>query len=165
MATSKKKTSEKPARKPGRNGTILPDPPNPFTSENQPSPEAKRAGWLKKKRGPELAKAILDLAFKGQKNQKLKKAAATYFGLPETEITNEMMLLFKQAEKAIQYADTQAFNAFMDRAYGKPKEKLEHSGPDDKPIEIESKDELDFSKMPLKLRLELIAHLRKNETK
>lgn len=93
-----------------------------------PSPEQKKAGWAKKKRGQELAKAVLELAFKGMKDSQLKKAAAEYFNVPEEEITVETMLLFRQAEKAIQKADTYAFNSVMDRAHGKPKEKVEHTG-------------------------------------
>lgn len=158
------KTSKKPARRPSpASGYVLPDTPTPFSKEYQPTPEAKRLGWLKKKRGPELAKAILDLAFHGMRDSELKKQAAQYYGIDQADVTVEMMLLFRQAEKAIQKADTQAFNAIMDRAFGKPKEKFEHSGPNDKPIEIETKDEIDYSKIPLKLRIELLAHLRKNE--
>lgn len=161
-----KKTPKKPQKVAGGRGKMNGNETGiPFGEQPQPTAEAKRLGWLKKKRGPELAKAILDLAFKGDKNPKLKKDAARYFGLPEDEINNEMMLLFKQAQKAIESSDTQAFNAVMDRAYGKPKEKLEHSGPNDQPIEIETKDEIDYSKMPLKLRLQLIDHIRSNDTK
>lgn len=94
----------------------------PFGILKQPTPEQKKAGWAKKKRGQELAKAILDMAFKGQDNSQLKKQAAAYFGVKEKNITVEMMLLFRQAEKAIQKADTNAFNAVMDRTFGKPKQ-------------------------------------------
>ena len=97
-----------------------------FSKDNQPSGEAKSAGKIKKKKGMELAKAVLELSFKGMKNSALKKAAAEYYGIDESEITVEMMLLFRQAEKAIQKADTFAFNAVMDRAHGKPKQELNH---------------------------------------
>lgn len=121
----KLRTTEKPPKKPGKGGVIPPDPKKPFSKENQPSAEAKKAGWAKKKRAQELAKAVLELSFKGMKDSKLKQQAAEYFGIPQKELTVEMMLLFRQAEKAIQKADTQAFNAIMDRAFGKPKEKVE----------------------------------------
>lgn len=121
MAT-KTKTSVKPAKRPGKGGTVLPDTPKPFTKENQPPPEAKKEGWAKKKRGQELAKAVLELAFKGMGNSELKNKAAEYFGVTPDQITVEMMMLFRQAELAIQKADTQAFNAVMDRAFGKPKQ-------------------------------------------
>ena len=121
----KQKTTDKPPKRPGKGGVIPPDPPKPFSTKNQPSSEAKKAGWAKKKRAMELAKAVLDLQFKGMKNGELKKMAAEYFGVQSKDITVEMMLLFRQAEKAIQKADTHAFNAIMDRAFGKPKEKVE----------------------------------------
>lgn len=122
---NKPTTSVKPANKPGRGGVVLPPAPKPFTKKNQPTSEQKKAGWAKKKRAQDLAKAVLDLSFKGMKDSLLKKQAAEYFGVPEKELTVEMMLLFRQAEKAIQKADTPAFNAIMDRAFGKPKEKVE----------------------------------------
>lgn len=99
-----------------------------FNSERQPTPEAKSLGWKKKRQGRELAKAVLELAFKGMKNSELKKAAAEYFSIAEHEITVEMMLLFRQAEKAIQKADTAAFRAVMERAHGLPKQDIELSG-------------------------------------
>ena len=96
------------------------NPSRKFTTFNQPSPDAKVAGKLKKRRGRELVGIVLDLCFRGKQNSHLKQQAAEYFQLPEQEITVEIMLLLKQAERAIQKADTHAFSALMDRAYGKP---------------------------------------------
>lgn len=96
----------------------------PFGKKPQPSREAKRNGWAKKKRAQELAKAVLDLAFKGMEDSNLKSKAAEYFGVPEKKITVEMMMLFRQAEKAIQKADTPAFKAVMERAHGMPKQDI-----------------------------------------
>jgi len=90
----------------------------PFTSENQPAPEQKSAGWAKKKRGAELAKLILNLPFKGAKDSKIKELAAEYFGVPQDEVTVEQVMTFRQAEKAIQKADTQAYKILFERAYG-----------------------------------------------
>lgn len=162
-----KKTTSKPPKRPGNSGVPPPDNPHPFSAENQPSPEAKKAGWLKKKRAQDLAKAMLELTITGKKNDKLKKEAAEYFGIDPSEITVEVMLLFKQAQKAIEKSDTQAFNAFMDRAFGKPKEKLEHSGPEEGPIEttfIPSPQAVEFSKIPIALRKELLQHIRANKS-
>jgi len=97
-------------------------------TQKQPSKEAKKNGWLKKKKGLELVQAVFELSFIGMKDSQLKKAAAEYFGLPQKEISAEMMLVFRQVEKAIQKADTHAFNAVMDRAYGKPKQPLTGAG-------------------------------------
>jgi hypothetical protein len=122
------KASTKKPRRPGKGGIYPPANGKKFTKDYQPSGEAKSAGKLAKKRGQELAKSILDLAFKGMQDSQLKKSAAEYFGIDPSEITVEMMLLFRQAEKAIQKADTNAFNAYMNRAFGMPKQQTELSG-------------------------------------
>lgn len=98
-----------------------------FTSTNQPSGAAKEAGKIKKLTGIELARAILQLAFEGAKDSPLKKTAADYFKIDEKDITVEMMLMFRQAEKAIQKGDTRAFEAVMDRAFGKAKQEIDHT--------------------------------------
>lgn len=118
-------TPTKPRKKGGKGLLKGKEDGIPFSAENQPSPDAKKAGWAKKLRGQELAKAVLELAFKGKANAETKKEAAEYYGIDTSEITVEMMLLFRQAEKAIDSSDTQAFNSIMDRAFGKPKEKIE----------------------------------------
>jgi hypothetical protein len=97
----------------------------PFSKENQPSIEAKKEGWAKKKKAFELVQAVLDLSFKGKKGSAIKKMASDYFGISEEDITMEVMLVFRQVEKAIQKSDTKAFTAIMDRAFGKPKERVD----------------------------------------
>jgi hypothetical protein len=129
--TSQKRATAKPADQPqklGRGGNPVPANGKKFSKQYQPSGQAKAAGKLAKKRGHELAQAVLQVAFKGMKNSELKKMAAEYFGVDESEITVETMLLFRQAEKAIQKADTNAFNAIMNRAFGLPKQKTELTG-------------------------------------
>lgn len=128
------KTTAKRAKRPGNGGVPPPDNGKKFSKNYQPPPENKAAGKWRKKQGQELAKAILDLAFKGMKNSELKKAAAEYYGVDEKEITVEMMMVFRQAEKAIQKADTPAFNAVMDRAHGKPAQRTEVTGEDGKDL-------------------------------
>lgn len=60
------KTSEKPARKPGRNGNVLPPAPKPFTSQVQPTPEQKSNGWKEKRAERLLTQAILELMTNGK---------------------------------------------------------------------------------------------------
>lgn len=58
-----------------------------FTSENQPTPEAKKQGWIKKKTIDEYAELIKEEAF-GQVYEKLKNG----------EFTNkELLEAFRQA--------------------------------------------------------------------
>lgn len=105
-----------------------------FSSENQPPPSVKSTGQLKRKRNADLAKAMLQLPFKGNLDGKLRKAISEYFGVKEKDITVEMMMTYRQIEKAIQKADTNAFNTIMDRAHGKVKQKHELTGENGSPL-------------------------------
>lgn len=97
-------------------------------SKKQPTPEQKKAGWDKKKKGAELVKHILEQKFTGAKDGQLKAEIAMYFNCPESEITVEMAMIFRQAQKALSKADTPAFKAVIERGYGQPKQEIEHSG-------------------------------------
>lgn len=106
-----------------------------FTSDNQPPKENKIKGMLKKKQSIDLAKAILALPFKGPVDGKIKPLLAEYFGIKkDKDITNEMMLFFRQIEKAIQKSDTTAFVAVMDRAHGKPSQQVQVTDPEGHPL-------------------------------
>lgn len=96
-----------------------------FSPTYQPTGKAKGEGRAKKRKGQELVQAILDMYFKGRDNQKLRKAAAEYFDVPENDIAVETMMVFKQIERAIEKGDTNAFTAIMDRAFGKPAQPTE----------------------------------------
>ena len=86
-----------------------------FSTKAQPTPEQKKEGWAKKKKGMELARAILALKFAGKGGKRnLKKTIAKFFNVPEEEITVEQMILLRQAEKAINSADTNAAKTFME---------------------------------------------------
>lgn len=109
----------KPNR-PGRGGTVLPPSPNPFSKKNQPTPEAKSAGWKKRR----ILKDLLELTTGATFNNSTtdyRALTAKYFGIPETEVTVRMVMDFRQVEKAILSGDTAAYVAVNDRAYGKPK--------------------------------------------
>lgn len=105
-----------------------------FTADNQPDPEAKRRGLMKRMTGRKLIQAILEQEFIGEQPD-FRKRVADYFKLDVEDVTNEMMLLFCQIIKAAEKADTQAFEAIMSRAYGKPKEDITITSKD-KPVAI-----------------------------
>lgn len=98
--------------------------PTRFRSDNQPDPENKRKGWLKKKKGRDLVKAILEMDFH---DPDVRMKTAAYFNIPEEEITVEAMMHFVQIAKAINKNDTFAYGVIVERAYGKPKD----VGPDE----------------------------------
>lgn len=96
-----------------------------FSETNQPTGVVKSIGWAKRRTGLELVKYALETNFKGKAGSELKKASAQYFGISEDDITVEMMLIFRQIEKAISESDTPAFKAVMERAFGMPKQQIE----------------------------------------
>lgn len=98
-----------------------------FTSDNQPSPEAKSQGWTRRK----LLRDLLNGTVKGKtKNlDRWADAIAMYFGIDRSEVTYEMILHYTQFTKAIKKGDTSAYSAVLDRAFGKPKGEDE-----DKPV-------------------------------
>lgn len=100
----------------------------------QPSPEAKRAGKLKAKRGAELAKAALELVLlKTKTGQDKRQELADYFKIPAHKITVELAIYLAQAKKAIENDDTPASNFCHDRAFGKPALKLDFNNTNPEP--------------------------------
>lgn len=106
--------------KPGRGGQKPPVTTKPFTKENQPSNEAKKAGWAKRKKLTELLEISTGVKFDGSLKD-YRGMAAQFFDIDTSEVTVKMMMEFRQIEKAILKGDTFAYTAVMDRAYGKPK--------------------------------------------
>jgi hypothetical protein len=123
MNTNKslKHTGRKPPAKPftGKEGIAT-----RFSKDRQPSPEAKSKG----KRKSKLLSELLELSFGGKNQVKMRKAAAMYLGIPESEITIEDVMNFRQIEKSISKSNTFAYNSVMDRAFGKPKQVTEEVG-------------------------------------
>lgn len=79
--------------------------------------EAKRKGWMKRMRGRNLLKVILEQKYVG--NDAIRQQASDYFGCDPDDITNEAMMYFMQVLKAINKQDTGAFETVMNRAHGK----------------------------------------------
>lgn len=120
-----------------------------FTTENQPAGHLKSLGWLKKKKGRNLFRAIMQLPLDGtnfvpKKDKEgndvideqgnvvlidqlaiVRKQAANYFNMPEELVTVEMVIFMKQAARAIQLNDTNAAQFSVDQSYGRPKEHIE----------------------------------------
>lgn len=105
-----------------------------FSSDRQPTGKAKSQGKLKSKFGTDLAKAILRMGFIGNKDSDIKKRACEYFGISANDLSIDAMLDFRQIEKAVQKADTHAYKAIKERAYGLPKQKTEVTGKDDEAL-------------------------------
>lgn len=89
-----------------------------FAKQPQPSGTAKSLGWKKKRLLKDLLSISTGSIFEGsQKNY--RKITAAYFQIAEKDVTVLMIMQYRQVEKAILKGDTFAFNAIMDRAFGK----------------------------------------------
>jgi hypothetical protein len=94
--------------------------PKKFTSEYQPTPEAKSLGIRKKRALKEILEISTSRQFKGS-SERYREMAAEYLEIEPEEVDVKMIMYFRQIQKAIQKGDTEAFKAVMDRVYGRPK--------------------------------------------
>ena len=95
-----------------------------FTSDRQPSPEAKSEGWKKRRLLRDLADALIE----GEQLKELKELANN-LGMPleNDEVTLEVAMSLKQVQKALLRGDTKAYNAVLDRLKGKPAQSIDHT--------------------------------------
>jgi len=93
-----------------------------FTSERQPSPEAKSKGKKKQLFLKDIASQIVG----GQAVEDVKPIAE-YLGIPESQIDIETLMHLKQMQKAIEKGDTKAYQAVLDRLKGKPRQEIDHT--------------------------------------
>lgn len=107
----------------GSDGNIRADYLTRFNSDYQPHSAGRVKGWMKRRKGKELVRLILEQDY--QANEEIRAEAARLFGVEPEEITNEAMMIFCQVHNAIVTKDTAAFANLMDRAYGKPKEDIQ----------------------------------------
>jgi len=107
-----------------KDGIPFGDPRNPV-----PSVAAQNAGKLRKKTGVELGKLLLQTIMGGQEfSGEVRKLAANHFGISEDDVTFEIGMHYKQIEAALKEGNTFAYNAFMNRALGMPKQVTEEIG-------------------------------------
>lgn len=117
-------THEQP--QPDRDESLLPAriPGKPFSKDNQPSSESKKAGWLKKKRNKELAQYLLGRAWrKNKQGDDFTKQMFEFFDIsPEEadELTYEAVIMLKQIAQAIKLGDNTSAQIMFERAFGKP---------------------------------------------
>lgn len=112
-----------------------------FTSDKQPSPEAKSKGKLKAKRNRKLAQLILSRTFIGKitdksgalVDSKFRKTLKDYFGLEGEdmeELSNEAAIMMRLIGNATENGDAQSAAILLERAYGKPKEMTPFDDPE-----------------------------------
>ena len=102
----------------------------PFSADNQPSCELKSEG----KRKATLLKDLLSIStskqFGPDEQNNYGRLTSEYLGIPEEKVDIQMIMHFRQIQRAISKSDTYAYTAVMDRAFGKPKQQTEITGKD-----------------------------------
>ena len=88
-----------------------------FSKEYQPSPEAKKEGWRRKRVLKDLATSLIG----GGSLSKAKKMAEQIgVDLSDDEFSVDIVLTLRQIGKALKDGDTRAYSAAMDRMIGRP---------------------------------------------
>ena len=94
-----------------------------FSSDNQPSSEAKKQGKKKAK----LLKEIAAMPVTNKLYAKIK-AVADILGLVQDDIDIEMAMHIRQMQNAIDDGDVRSYTALFDRLKGKPKQDISVDG-------------------------------------
>ncbi len=90
-----------------------------FAKDRQPSPEAKKNGWKKKKFTRDTIRAMLELP--ATIPEKMREELVEIYGEEVVaSITNGQLMTLKQMHKAIKNGDTAAFTAVIDQGIGRP---------------------------------------------
>jgi hypothetical protein len=91
-----------------------------FTSENQPTGQAKSAGKQKKKFTREVLKEMLNMPYKFAEDSGLKKQLIAAFGKDVLDLPIGEIMSLMQMQKAVLKGDTAAYNSVIDQALGRP---------------------------------------------
>jgi hypothetical protein len=127
-------TTEKPQKKAGVKNRVGPKDGKKYSKDYQPSSDAKKKGWAKKKFERDLLKDMLNLPYKFLPDSKVKQQLKEAFGPYITNMTVGQVMALQQFQKAILKGDTYAFATLMNQVFGMPNQKLEASAPDGKPL-------------------------------
>jgi hypothetical protein len=131
-AYSRKKVQKKPEAQPkvldeqstkpkviGGKGMMNPSTGKKFTSEYQPSSEAKKAGIRRSKTLRELLTMPLKSKLPKSEEQFIRQVMNTY-GIEREEVDVRLFMEMKLAQRAYKDGDAIAYKALLDRAFGKP---------------------------------------------
>lgn len=134
------KNEEETPQEPEHDPSLLPERKligKPFGPDNQPSSEAKKKGWLKKKRNRELVQYLLSRPWKKSRmNKDLDESMKEFFNISDEEaeeLTYEAVMYLKQMAMAIKHGDNTAAAMLYERAFGKPVQTIDFGGSDTPP--------------------------------
>jgi hypothetical protein len=102
----------------------------PFSADNQPSGELKSEGKKKARLLKDLLSISTSKEFGSEEQNNYRRLTSQYLGIPEEQVDIQMIMHFRQIQRAISKSDTYAYTAVMDRAFGKPKQQTEITGKD-----------------------------------
>lgn len=101
-----------------------------FSSDYQPSGEAKSKGKQRKKFTREVMKEMLSMKYKFTPESRIKEQLVNAFGAGVLELTVAEVMVIQQMNKAVLKADTYAFQTVMDQALGRPVQSVANTDPD-----------------------------------
>lgn len=91
-----------------------------FTKDNQPSPEAKKAGKFRAKTLREfLSMAVTDKMT--PEFERIVKSICKIYGVERSVIDHKLLIELSIAKRAIKEGDESAYKTLMERAFGKPR--------------------------------------------
>lgn len=92
----------------------------PFTKENQPSSELKKAGWARRLGLKEMMSVVPNPKADKKVGAMMNKVAK-YFEIPLTEVTVRMMMDYRMQLEAAHNGNVQAYKAVTERTDGRPR--------------------------------------------
>lgn len=112
-----KTPTKRPNKKPPPNG-------KKFTTDNQPTGEAKSNGKKKAKFTRSVLKEMLNLPYKFTEESQLKQQLVKAFGPEALSMSVAELMSLMQMQKALLKGDTGAYNSVMDQALGRPAQSI-----------------------------------------
>lgn len=91
-----------------------------FTKENQPSSEAKKAGWARKNGLKEMM-SIVPNPKADRKLSAMMNKVAKFFEIPVTEVTIRLMMDYRMQLEAAHNGNVHAYKVVTERIEGKPR--------------------------------------------
>lgn len=92
-----------------------------FSKDYQPDPKKVSEGVKRHYAIRDMLSLVTGEKFEGS-TKVYRDLCAVYFGIKPEDVTVRMVMDFRQIEKGILKGDTRAYEAVMNRAYGKPRE-------------------------------------------
>lgn len=92
-----------------------------FSKDYQPDPKKVSEGLKRHFAIRDMLSIVTGQKFEGS-TKVYRDLCAAYLGINAADVTIRMIMDFRQIEKGILKGDTRAYEAIMNRAYGKPRE-------------------------------------------